>query len=395
VSEPSVIGRNIKRLRGDRGLSQESLAHAAGVSVEVISKLEQGSRQSARITTLIKVANGLDAELAELVDKRERLGVDRDGGSVLALRDVLLSPSLLPGLDRDDGGEPTPIDHLNQAVRGAWNSYWMGDFGELLALLPGLIGEARVTHSALGVQAVAPLALTYEVASHFATQIGRTDLGLLAAERAIVAAHGGDDQLLWAAMHATYSWVLLHQGRHREAENLATNMAERNEPSFRDGDLELAVWGHLLLTAVAPAVAQERDPEEYLRLAGAGAERIGQPIYLYSKKPFAASAVAMQATYGYSVLRKPAKALDAAKRIKPGDLEGISWGAHLMDVAQAHLDSGHLRTAAVTLLEARGVSPVWFRHQRIARSVTAEIREKERRLSPETRTLVRALNLSA
>jgi transcriptional regulator with XRE-family HTH domain len=394
VFEPSTIGRNLKRLRDDRGLSQEALAHAADVSVDVISKLEQGRRQSARITTLTKIANGLDVDLAELVDRSERLGPDRDGGSVLALRDVLLSPSLLPGFDRDDDGEPTPVDRLEQAVRGAWNSYWTGDFGTLLTMLPGLIGEARVTHSALGAPAVEPLALAYDVASGFATQIGRTDLGLIAAERAVTAAHSGDDQLLWAAMHASYSWVLLHQGRHREAEDLAAHMAERIEPPFRGSELQLAIWGHLLLTAVAPAVAQEHDPGEYLSLAGAGAERIGQRISLYSKKPFATSAVAMQATYGYSVLGKPKKALDAAKRIHPGDLEGISWGAHLMDVAQAHLDSGNRRTAATTLLEARDVSPVWFRHQGIARSITAELRERERRLSPETRTLVQALDLS-
>ncbi|HEX6467986.1 MAG TPA: helix-turn-helix domain-containing protein [Streptosporangiaceae bacterium] len=388
-----MIGRNLKRLRDDRGLSQEGLAEAAGVSVEVIAKLEQGRRQTARISTLTKIASGLDIDLATLVDKRDRLGPDRDGGSVLALRDVLLSPSLLPGLDRDDDGEPTPVDHLKQVVRNAWNSYWAGDFGELLAVLPGLIGEARVTHSAVGAHAVEPLALAYEVASHFATQIGRTDLGLVAAERAVIAAHGGDDPLLWAAMHASYSWVLLHQGRHGEAEDLAKAMADRIEPSFRGGEMELAVWGHLLLTAVAPAVAQERDPSEYLSLAGAAAERLGRRVFLYSKKPFATSAVAMQATYGYSVLRKPKRALDAARRIKPGDLDGISRGAHLMDVAQAQLDSGNRRAAATTLLEAREVSPVWFRHQRVARSVTAEIRDRERRLSPETRTLVRALNL--
>ncbi|MFD0851739.1 hypothetical protein ACFQ07_05885, partial [Actinomadura adrarensis] len=75
-------------------------------------------------------------------------------------------------------------------------------------------------------------------------------------------------------------------------------------------------------------------------------------------------------------------------------LQGISWGAHLMDVAQAHLDAGHRRTAATTLLEARSVSPVWFRHQRVARQVTEDIREAETRLTPATRALVKALDLA-
>jgi transcriptional regulator with XRE-family HTH domain len=392
MAEASMIGTNLKRIRRERGLSQEALAEAAGVSRDVVTKLEQGRRHSARMTTLAGLAKALDVEMSELVDRRERLGTDRDGGSVLAVRDVLLSPSLLPGLDPDDDGEATPVDELETQTAEAWRRYRAGEFGELLAMLPRLIGESRVSHSAHGALAVRPLALAYSVASAIMTQLGRTDLGIVAAERAVTTAYGGDDQLLWAWMHASYSWVLLHQGRHAEAEALVTGMAERIEPAFRDNGEQTAVWGNLLLTAVAPAVAQERDPGEYLRMAGAAAERLGERVDLYQTW-FDAPAVAMQGAYGYSVLRQPSRALEAARRIRPGDLPGISWGAHLMDVAQAHFDSGHARTAAVTLLKARDVSPVWFRHQRIARQVAAEIREQERRTSTETRALVKALDL--
>lgn len=398
MSEPSTIGRNLRSLRRDRGLSQEGLAEAAGVSVDVISRLEQGRRQTARITTLTQIANGLDVDLAELVDKRDRMGKDRDGGSVLAVRDVLLSPALLPGIDRDDGGEPTPVDELARSAMAAWRHYQAGKFGEALAMLPGLIGEARLTHALLGAPAVQPLAIAYMAAAEVMTQLGRTDLGLVAAERAVTVAYGGDDELFWAWMHAAYTWVLFHQGRYQEAEELVAGIARQIDPSFRDNDHKLAVWGNLLVGAVAPAVAQEHDPGEYLRLAGAAAERLERRVWLYGCW-FDQPAVAMQATYGYSTLRRPGRALDAAKRIRPpsadhpGDLEGIWWGAHLMDVAQAHLDQGHRRTAAATLLEARAVSPVWFRHQRVAKEVTAEIREKEQRLSPETRTLVKSLDL--
>lgn len=398
MPDASTIGINLRRERRERGLSQEGLAEKAGLSKDLIQKLEQGRRATARVTTLAKLANALDVEVSQLVDKRERLGTDRDGGSVLAVRDVLLSPSLLPGLDADDSGEPTPLEELERSVGQAYRRYRAGEFGELLAMLPGLIGEARVTRSAVGAPAVQPLALAYDVAGAIMTQIGRTDLGLLATERAVTVAHGGDDPLLWAWMHAGYSWVLLHQDRYAEAESLAARTAERIDPSFRDGDMQIAVWGNLLLTAVAPTVAQESDPQEYLRLAGAAAERIGRRVDMYASW-FDQPAVAMQATYGYSTLKKPGKALEAAKRItgpargRRGDLWGISWGAHLMDVAQAQFDSGHRRTAATTLLRAREVSPVWFRHQRVARSVAADIREVETRLSPETRALVKALDL--
>ncbi|GAA4146252.1 helix-turn-helix domain-containing protein [Actinomadura keratinilytica] len=393
-----TIGERLRRARRERGMTREDLARAAGVSVDLISKLEQGRRESARITTLAKLANALDLEIPHLLDRRDRLGPDRDGGSVLAVRDVLLSPSLLPGMDTDDDGEPTPLDELERSVSRAWDHYWAGDFGEVLASLPNLVGEARVTHSAVGTAAVRPLALAYALASNLMAQIGRTDLGLVAAERAITVAHTGDDMLLWATMHAEYAWVLLHQGRYAESEKVAADMAARIEPSFGDGEKEIAAWGNLLMTAVAPAVGQDRTPEEYLRPAGAGAERLGRRVRVYHTS-FAPPTVAMQATYAYSILKKPAEALKAAKRIRPpskdhpGDLRGISWGAHLMDVAQAHFDAGRLSAATTTLLEAQQVSPVWFRHQRIAQALTRDIRETEKRLSPATRRLTKALGV--
>jgi transcriptional regulator with XRE-family HTH domain len=386
------IGDRLRRLRGDRGLTQEELAEKSGVHKNLISMLERGVRTSARLSTVSKLAHGLDIELGELVDRRDHMKSDRDGGRVLAVRDVLLDPSLLPGVDADDDGAPTPLDQLKANVTKGWERYRAGRFGELLAMLPGLIGEARITHAAIG--AAQWLALSYDLASGLMTQIGRTDLGAIAAERAISVAHEGDDPLLWATIHASYSWVLFHQGRYEEAERLAADTAERVEPAFRDGDLDIAVWGHLLLTTIAPAAAVDRDPAEYLSLAGAAAARLRQPKRVYLRSgPFSAALVDMQRTYAYSTLKRPEPALEAARRIRPGDLQGISKGAHLMDVAQAHLDIGHRKTAVRSLLEAREVSHVWFRHQRVAREALTEIREQERRLSPEVKSLAESLDL--
>jgi transcriptional regulator with XRE-family HTH domain len=393
MNDASTIGDRLKRLRGDRGLTQEELAEASGVSYSVISMLERNKRTSARLSTISRLAVALDVEIGELVDRRDHLHGDRDGGRVLAVRDALLNPALLPGVDSADGGEPTPLAELNAHVIAAWEHYWAGRFGELLASLPGLVGEARITHRALGVAAVEPLALAYDVAANLMVQIGRTDLGAVAAERAIVLAHGGDDPLLWSTLHTSYARVLLFQGRYEEAVSLVTSMAERIQPSFSDGDEEITAWGKLLLTAIAPTVALDRDPAELLNLAEAGAVRVRRPMRTYHHNAFSLPAVHMQAAYAYSTLRKPGQALQAAGQIRPGDLDGINWGAHLMDVAQAHVEAGHRKTAIRALLEAREVSPVWFRHQRVAKDAVAEIRERETRLSPELKSLARSLDI--
>ncbi|MGW4412137.1 helix-turn-helix domain-containing protein [Nonomuraea sp. NPDC004702] len=133
-----TIGARLRAARRSRGLTQEELAAAVGTSRDLIAKVEQGQRQTARLTSLIKLANALDVELSTLIGKHDQLGFDRDGGSVLGLRNVLLSPSLLPDLD----DEPTPLEDIRQAVDDACASYWAGHFPTLIARLPSLITEA-------------------------------------------------------------------------------------------------------------------------------------------------------------------------------------------------------------------------------------------------------------
>jgi transcriptional regulator with XRE-family HTH domain len=53
-----MIGEQIAVLRRARGMTQDQLAEAAGVSVDVIRRLEQGVRHSARLNTLSKIAAG-------------------------------------------------------------------------------------------------------------------------------------------------------------------------------------------------------------------------------------------------------------------------------------------------------------------------------------------------
>lgn len=390
LSEGNMIGDRLRMIRRERNLTQEELAEAAGVSKEIIAKLEQGRRQSARTTTLMALSDALDVDLSDLTGKRDRMGADRDGGRVLALRDALIAPSLLPGIDAADDRSPTPAADLQRAIDAAAAVYWKGDFGALLARLPGLIGEARHAYAAGDRVAVRPLALAYDLSASLMVHLGRDDLAALASERAIVIAHGGDDELLHATLHATYSWILLHQARLGEAEDLAVRMAGQIEPSFSGEPARVAAWGNLLMTALAPAAAARRPVEEYISLAGAGAERLGRRVPVYQTS-FGPATVAMQATHAYTMLREPARALESARRIRPGDLQGISHGRHLLDVAQAHVDARHRRAAVERLQEARNLSPVWFRHQGVARSLVRDIREEETRPSPAIRSLARSL----
>lgn len=111
--------------------------------------------------------------------------------------------------------------------------------------------------------------------------MGKDDLAAVAAERAIATAHGGNDELRWAILHATYAWVLLRQARLDEAERLVIKVADRIEPGFSDPAAHLAVWGTLLMSALAPAASAGKNVGEYISLASAAAERIGGRLEIY------------------------------------------------------------------------------------------------------------------
>jgi transcriptional regulator with XRE-family HTH domain len=386
MGEGSALGDRLRRLRREHSLTQEELAHTSGVSQEMIAKTEQGRRHP-RLTVLAKLAHALDVPLSELIDDRPRLEGQREGASVLALRDALLSPALLPGADSaaDDHG-PTPLPELHAAVTRAGRLYWAGEFARLAAMLPSLIGEARLTARSAGPAAHGLLAQSYDQAALLLVHMGKEDLAALAAERAITAAAGCDDELLHAMLRGTYAWVMLHQGRFADAEHLAATAASAIEPSFSAPDAHLAVWGNLLMTALAPAAAGGSDFTSYITLASAAAERLGRKVDIYQTS-FGPALVHMQACHAHAVSRDPAKALAAARRLHPGDLEGIPYGRHLLDVAQAHTDARHSHAATTVLSQARALSPVWFRHQGIARILVNDLCEQQQRLSRPLRDL--------
>jgi transcriptional regulator with XRE-family HTH domain len=58
----------IRELREARGLTQESFAELAGLTYKHYQQVEAGRKSDIRLSTLVKMAGGLDLNLSELVD---------------------------------------------------------------------------------------------------------------------------------------------------------------------------------------------------------------------------------------------------------------------------------------------------------------------------------------
>ena len=61
------LGTTIALARAERGINRENLAKRAGLSPEIIQKLEYGSSSNPRLLTLRKIAKALEIPLTDLL----------------------------------------------------------------------------------------------------------------------------------------------------------------------------------------------------------------------------------------------------------------------------------------------------------------------------------------
>jgi len=66
-NEKSTIGKNIKKLRKQRNLSQDKLSKLADISHNTIIKIESGAIQSPTMDTASKIAKALGVSLDDLM----------------------------------------------------------------------------------------------------------------------------------------------------------------------------------------------------------------------------------------------------------------------------------------------------------------------------------------
>jgi len=65
-----MFSKKLKQLRKEAGWSQQKLAEKAGLSYNVITKIEQGAAKNPNIKTMIKLANAFEISLDELVGRK-------------------------------------------------------------------------------------------------------------------------------------------------------------------------------------------------------------------------------------------------------------------------------------------------------------------------------------
>ena len=67
ISMQTKLGNKLKKLRAERGLSQEQFAHAIDMDRSYYASIETG-RRNVTLQNLAKIANGFELTLSELLE---------------------------------------------------------------------------------------------------------------------------------------------------------------------------------------------------------------------------------------------------------------------------------------------------------------------------------------
>ncbi|MBV7249296.1 helix-turn-helix transcriptional regulator [Streptomyces sp. MW-W600-10] len=255
-------GARIRAARRRDGRAQAAIAGLCGISTDYLSKIERGLKKPSG-EVLVALAAELQVKVATLLGDP---GAETGAEPPTAPRSTVVQALL----QRHDAAlAPLSAAVLRPRVEQAWKVWQTSArrFTEAEALLPDLIGDVEGTVRALRAgsapterrEVLRVSADLYGLLRSYYRRIGRLDLSLMAADRALRAAEDADDPLRMGAARWNLGHVLLAQpGSERDAVDVAMD-ASRDLAAAVDPSEAAAVRGALELVAVV-ADARARRP---------------------------------------------------------------------------------------------------------------------------------------
>lgn len=374
------LGENLARLRTGRGFTQQDLAHASGLSVDTISRLERGARLAARSGTLAALAGALGVSSGALIGLRP---VEQDTRGADQLRRAVRALDLP---EFADSAEVLSLDELHDAAGVAWADYLAGRHAELLVGLPALMVDTRrAVRASSGdhaARAAGLLATAYRLAAGLAGRLELPDLAAHAAHRALqTAPFTARPELDEAAALRYLAWVLVRQGDYAEAERVAVRAAQKLDPgmlSRPDAD-QVGVFGSLLFNAASAAARGGRieRADDLLQVAAAAAVRDGTDR-IGEAGVFGPRVAAMQAVDQAARAGHPDRALSLAQRVPAasGAVPEFWEAGHRLHLAAASADLERWEDGIEHMDAARLLAPQWVRLQPLGQVVLGRLLER-------------------
>lgn len=366
------VGPRIAAARAARRMTQRQLAEAATVSLSMVRKIEQGTREAS------------DQVLASISDAlgvaQERLTNEAPGRTDSRVHDAI--PDLRTAVatyDLPDDGPISSLSELQQRVHKATQDRLSSRYAELANNLPRLLRDStRALHASDGPekqQVAQVLTMAYRAADAVASKYGYDDLS----DRIIEVMRWSSAHSEDALLHASVAYVrtetfFANQDLASGLRWLESAINAAPAPVATDA---AAVRGalHMRASVVAGALADAQAASEHIAEAHKLAEKVPDGIYLGTA--FGPSSVHIHDVSTAVELGRGERALYIAQQWAPSrDLPAERRSHYYIDLAQAQLWQGLRSDSFESLQVARRIAPQHTRENpRVRDTVAALLRQ--------------------
>lgn len=394
MGDDSTVGDRVRRLAKLRGMTQDDLRRASGLSLRTVKDVI-GDHGSHRNETLHKIAKALQVRTSDLTSPGKAEHQPVPGEPWEDVRDALYRRSPQP----EPGEPPTPQGVLAGLadLMPAWRA---NEYSQVRPALPGLVRDALSLDG--GEDERAARSRVLNATAWLFTMTRQFEDGLTAGRLALDAAPGLPDAV---AVVSTMAWCLLRQGRLGEAGDLAVRWADDAEPArfSRATAAELAGYGKLLLYVNNSLLRDNRpgDADDALSMARTAAARIGREVQVNASTTmtFGPAQVQVIAAENAAIQEQPDRVLAIADRLSgPGlaRVEPVQRLRHRLDVANAHAMRRQYPEVVEVMQGLRREAPEWLGSQQYARDILERIvRRRRGPWTPELRELAEVTRLTA
>jgi transcriptional regulator with XRE-family HTH domain len=376
--------RRVRYYRTAARRTKTVVAGLAGITPDYLYQIERGQKVPT-IPVLTQLADVLTVSVGELLGdqlKHDTARVKSAAGHAIYLA---LTSSPPP---RD---EPPALPVLQRRVDDAWSTWQTSPrrYSQLTGRLPALIADME-----LAVRAAGRSRQAGEQRAHFSCaadlygllrtvtkRIGRIDLSLLAADRALHCAEAADDPIRLAAAEWNMSQVLLADDEPQAAEAVAMKAAERLQPAMSGRSMDVAaMYGSVILLA-AVAAARNGDAwtaRDRIHQAAPLAKQTGECNTQWTA--FGPTNVAMYAVSIEFESGEAVEGLRLAERVDHDRSPSIERRvAFLLDQAKGHEQRRDFASALTLLTAAEREAPEDMRYRPAAHTVLRTVAQRGRR----------------
>lgn len=402
------LGERLRRIRLAQRRQQTVVAGLAGITTDYLYQIERGLKLPS-LPVLIELARVLGQPVSALLgegpasnttaeDARPRSAAD-EPPTTLAKFDPIPGPGMVR-LGEDLYRAITTLagdtamrssSDLGDEVERAWDTWQRHPqrYSELSATAPALVTgveqQLRELHSADAHAerrvAAGHASDLYGLLRSFCKRVGRIELSLLAADRAIRSAELADDPTRLAAAQWNLAHVLLADNEPAGAEDVAmAGMTALQPGASAESATGAALRGALLLVASMAAVRRGDAWTARARVDEASrlAERTGEQNACWTA--FGPTNVAMHAASVELMAGQASEGLHLAEQVDHRASPSIERRvAFLLDQAQGWHQKRDNAQVLVLLIEAEQEAPEDLRYRPAAKSLIANLIQRGRR----------------